>query len=327
MANVFLKDATIAAQGIGLLQREIVLPNYAVRFGPAEFVGAQDDTINYRIPSLLVGRDYEFRTRAAKIVVDELSETKIAIALDRHAYSAVAITDEELTLDIDSWGDQVARPQVSAVAQKLEGYLAEAMQVTADYANTVDYAQGDPDNTNDRSFLRAALAANKALNDEHVPKVGRVMLVGSEVEQAALLSPHLTDVDRAGDDSALREAVIGRIAGFTVVASTSVPSDFAVAFHPTAFALANVAPIVPAGAAAGATINDNGLNMRWIRDYESDFLRDRSVYSAFAGASHVKDQRDLREEVGGNPNPAFGDLTGKNARAVLVNFTPFVAVP
>jgi hypothetical protein len=38
----------------------------------------------------------------------------------------------------------------------------------------------------------------------------------------------------------------------------SVDPDFAVAFHPTAFALANVAPVVPDGATTGATLTFEG---------------------------------------------------------------------
>lgn len=321
MANSFLKAETIASQGLGLLQRELVLPSLVQRFGPTDFLGAKNDTINIRILSLLAGREYEWRTRSAPIVVDELEETTISVALNKHPYSAVGVTDEELTLDIVSWGEQVARPQVRAVAERFEGYIATEMAVAANYAHTVAYQQGDPDSDTDKSFYRAALAARKFLNDENVPAEGRVLLVGSDVEQAALLSPHLIKANEAGSDSALRDAIIGRIAGFTVVSSNSVAPDFAVAMHPTAFALGNVAPVVPAGASAGATISDGGLNMRWIRDYDSDYLRDRSVYSAFAGVASVKDQRITAQGA------TFGDLTGKNARAVLIDFTPFVAVP
>jgi hypothetical protein len=248
VANAFLKAEKIVSQGLGLLQRELILPRLVTRYGVADFAGAKNDTINIRIPSLLAGREYEWRTRTAPITVDELDETSIPIELNKHVYSAVGITDEELTLDITSWGDQVARPQIR------------------------------------------------------------------DVEEAALQSPHLIKVDQAGNSDALRDAIIGRIAGFTVLGNVnSVPADFAVAFHPTAFALGNVAPVVPDGATAGATLVFDSLAMRWIRDYDSDYLRDRSVYSAFAGAASVEDGRDMDPE-----SVTYGDLTDKNVRAVEI---------
>jgi hypothetical protein len=149
-----------------------------------------------------------------------------------------------------------------------------------------------------------------------VPANGRVILLGAEVEEAALQSPHLIKVDESGSDSVLRDAIIGRIAGFTVIGNVnSVDPDFAIAFHPTAFAFANVAPVVPQGVPAGATGVFESLAMRWVRDYESDYLRDRSVFSAFAGSASVEDGRDM------DPNSsAYGELTDENVRAVLIDY-------
>jgi hypothetical protein len=315
VANEFLKAERIVEQGLGLLQRQLVLPRLVERKGVGDFKGAKNDTINIRIPSILPGREYEWRTRNTKITVDDLNETVIDVKLDKHVYNAVRITDEELTLDIDNWGFQVARPQIYAVASKLEGYIAKAMESDASYAHTVTY-EPEPGNDNDRSFQRAANAANKWLNVENVPSIGRKILVGANVEEAVLNSGTLQDVDRSGSDGALREAVIGRIAGFDVIGNcNSIDPDFAVAFHPTAFVLGNVAPVVPDGAKTGAQMDFEGLAMRWIRDYDSDILSDRSVYSSFAGASSVEDGRDFDPESG-----TFGDLTEENVRAVEIEF-------
>jgi hypothetical protein len=315
---VFLKAEKIISQGLGLLQRELVLPRMVGRYTDADFRGAKNDTIDVKIPSLLKGREYEWRTRSAPIEVDELNEYSFPVRLDKHVYNAVQITDEELTLDIDSWGEQVARPQIRAVAEMLEGYVATAMD-TANYRHEVDFIEDDPEATPDsRAFYRAAVQARKFLNIENVPSAGRVIVLGANVEAAALNSGHIVKANEAGDDSVLREAIIGRVAGFTVVGNVnSVDPDFAVAMHPTAFALANVAPLVPDGASDGARMVFDSLAMRWIKDYDSDYLRDRSVYSSFAGAASVEDGRDLTSEVGSG----FGELTEENVRAVKINFT------
>jgi hypothetical protein len=175
-----------------------------------------------------------------------------------------------------------------------------------------DYdAPADPD-ADDLSFYRALVEARKALNEANVPAAGRVVVLGANVEAAALLTPHLVKANEAGTDSALREAILGRVAGFDVIGNVnSVDPDFAVAFHPTAFALANVAPVVPDGATTGATLTFDSLAMRWIRDYDPDHLSDRSVYSAFAGSASVEDGRD----------PDDFSLTDENVRAVEIQFT------
>lgn len=318
MAQTFLKAEKIISQGLGLLLRELVLPGMVGRYTEADFRGAKNDTITIRIPSLLKGREYEWRTRTAPIEIDELNEYSTPVTLDKHVYNAVQITDEELTLDIVSWGEQVARPQIRAVAEVLEGYIATEM-ANANYRHEVDFIEEDPVTAPDsRAFYQAAVQARKFLNIENVPAAGRVIVLGSNAEAAALNSGHLVKVNEADSSSALRDAVIGRIAGFTVMGNiNSVDPDFAVAMHPTAFAFANVAPVVPDGASAGARDVFQSIALRWIRDYDSDYLRDRSVYSSFAGAASIEDGRDLTSAVGSG----FGELTNENVRAVKINFT------
>lgn len=319
MAHVFLKAEKIISQGLGMLQREIVLPRLVTRYNATDFIGAKNDTVSIKIPSILRGREYEWRTRNAPIEYDDLEELSLPLTLNKHVYSAVQVTDEQMTLDIASWGIQVATPQIRAVAEVMEEYIATAMQTTADYRHEVTWVEDDPASSDGRSFYRMAVRARKLLNDENVPKEGRVLLLGSNLEEAALNSPHLIKANEADSDGTLREAIIGRIAGFTVVSTNSIDPDFGVAFHPTAFGFANLAPVVPAGASAGASASYEGLAMRWIRDYDPDYLRDRSVYSAFAGAMSIEDGRDLESPVGSG----FGELTGENVRAVKINFTPF----
>jgi hypothetical protein len=318
VAHVFLKAEKIVSQGLGMLQRDIVLPRLVTRYNASDFIGAKNDTVTVKIPAILTGREYEWRTRNADIEYDDLEELSIPLTLNKHVYSAVQITDEQMTLDIVSWGVQVATPQIRAVAEVLEGYIATAME-GANYRTEIAWEQGDPESDTDRSFYRAAVAARKALNDANVPKDGRVLLLGSNLEEAALLSPHLIKVDQAGSDGVLRDAIIGRIAGFTVVSTNSIDPDFGVAYHPTAFAFANLAPVVPQGASAGAVGTFDGLAMRWIRDYDPNRLRDRSVYSSFAAAMSIEDGRDLESPVGSG----FGELTDENVRAVKINFTAF----
>lgn len=314
--NRWLRAETIVNQGLGLLQRELILPRLVTRKGVADFKGAKDDTVTIRIPSVLKGREYEWRTRNRAIVVDALQEFSVALRLDKHAYNAIGITDEEQTLDIRSWGEQVATPQLRAVAELLESYVAVAME-RARYRHTVRYTPGRGD-SDDFSFSRMANAARKHMNIENVPASGRKLLLGANVEEAAANSPNLLKANEAAYDGTLREAVIGRIAGFDVIGNcNSIDPDFAVAMHPTAFALSNVAPEVPDGV-KGAVSSYDSLAMRWIKDYDSDYLRNRSVYSSFAGAASVEDGRDLRSDVGAG----FGELTEENVRAVFIEFAP-----
>lgn len=283
MPNAFLTAERIAAAALGLLQREILLPGLVTSVPQADFRGSKDDTITLRVPAVLTARDYTMRyDRTNPIVIDDLTELAVPVQLTSHPYSAVAITDEQLTLDIADFGLQVLQPQVRAVAEKLEDVIAAAMaaaDVPAD--SEIELDEADPVGT--------ALDARKILNINNVPMAGRALVLGANMERVFLGAEGLIRVDASGSDSVLRDATIGRVAGFTVVTSNAIDPDVGYAFHQTAIAFANVAPVVPDGATMGQSQTYRGLAMRWLRDYDPTHLQDRSVVSAFTGASTVTD--------------------------------------
>lgn len=289
MANSFLKGTQIAAQALGLLERELVLPRLVTRYGKSDFIGQVNDTVVVRVPSVVTARDYEWRTRNSPIVIDDLTERSVTVQLNKHPYSAVAITDEQLTLDIMDFGFQVTRPQVRGVAEKLEGYVAA--QITAGPYSTdmiVTGASGAAGRSDGQAY-QIATKARTALNKQNVPLAGRVLLLGADVEELFLNDKFFVAANASGTTDALRDSFLGRIAGFDVYLSLAIPAGEAYAFHSTAFAFANVAPDVPAGVPDGASLDLNGLAMRWIRDYDPNFLRDRAVVSSFAGTATTLD--------------------------------------
>jgi coat protein Gp5 len=289
MPNTFLKPSVIAAVALERLRRELVLPRLVTRMGLADFRGALNDTVNVRVPAVLAARDYEWRTRTAPIVIDTIAETTVPVVLDKHPYSAVAVTDEELTLDIADFAAQVLEPQVIGVAEKLEAYMAATMAAVTYHANNLlTYTEQAVPATEAR-FYNALVDAREVLNNWKVPLTNRIAVIGSGMEAAALKEDAFRRVDESGDNSALRAAQIGRVAGFDVFVTQSLPANMGYAFHKSAYIYANVAPEVPAGVSFGQSIAESGLAIRWIRDYDPNFLRDRSVLSAFAGSAAVAD--------------------------------------
>lgn len=315
MANAFLKPETIAAQALGLLQREIALTRLVTAHAAADFIGAKDDTVNVKVPAVLTAREQGWRS-GSSITVDDITETSVPVVLNKHPYHAGSILDEQLTLDISDFGMQVTMPQVRAVAEKLEGYVAAGI-AAAPITNVVEFDRTASDGTEDP--YKVLLACNKVLNTNNVPRSERFVVVGADIEEAFLGDDRLSKVNESGSDDALREATVGRIAGFTIVGSNAIAADEAYAFHRSAFVFANVAPAVPAGATSGASTAYEGLAMRWLRDYDSDKLTDRSVVSSFAGFASVDDGPDTGDSI--DPDGA-ADTAPENIRAVVINYTP-----
>lgn len=329
MPHTFIKAEKIAAQALGLLEREIVLPALVWRNAGGSFVGAAGDTITMRVPARTTARTRVLRGARGTasegegiITMDELTETSVDVTLDTAVYSAVPITDEQLTLDISDFGAQIAEPQVRAIAEGVENAVIAEM-TGATYATTIDITVAERPNIYD--YL---VDARVALNKANVPMSERYLVVGSDFEGILLKSDDLHQVDRSGSDSALRDADIGSIAGFSrVIISNGLPADQAFAFHRTAYVLNMQAPAVPAGASYGTSRAYSGLSLRWLRDYDFRNVQDRSMFDVYIGTNVVADGAGSAEvqtvSFGGTPSGGTFTLTynGQTTSAIAWNAT------
>ena len=284
MANNFVKAEQVVRQMLGVLERDTVLAQFTWRdLGADRFKGAKNDTVTLRVPAFTTARTRTMRSNTA-IVVDELDETSVDVTLDTHVYKAIGVRDEEMTLDIEDFGMQVTAPAMGAVIRKVDDAVgAEMAAATPEVEVSLDEA--DP-------YL-GLVDARVALNKHSVPAAGRFLAVGANVEAAILKSDRLSKFDTSGSSEALREAIIGRIAGFTAVSAIGLDPDIAIAGHRTAFPLALVAPDVPAGASWGQKQTFNGLQLRVLRDYDptgSNGPVDRLLTDTFMGVGTTLDR-------------------------------------
>ncbi|MFG2183079.1 P22 phage major capsid protein family protein [Streptomyces abikoensis] len=286
--NIFVKADKLAAATLGLLQRQAVLAGLVAKDSGADFVGAAGDVVNIRRPSRLVGAEQDLRAdNTGGIQSENLSEWKIPVRLDTHVYNALDLTDAELSLDVTDFGAQCLTPQADSIIDRIEKKLA-AKLATAPGIGTVDVDKGTGDEITPGSVLKMIVKARTALNKQDVPVVGRVLLVGSDIDEALQNDEKLSRVDTSGTDGLLREATIGKLRGFTVVSTNRIPADMAIAFHPSAYILVNRAPVVPTSA-QGSSSSFEGLSVRVMRDYNSHTASDRSFLSTYVGIGEILD--------------------------------------
>lgn len=318
-----------------MMQRELIAPYVITRVAGDLFKGAKGDTVSLRIPGLKAkARDYNFRGRTAPIVFDDImGGAAVPIKLDKHVYSATALEDEHLTLDEISFAQEVLAPQVEAVVGDFEKKIVAALRaVNAKHTVPFNLATGDP-------HLLAIEARRVMDSDKVAPRGGRTFLVGSDVAAGLLASDRLSRYDSTGQEGtpALREAVIGRLAGAPVVEHSGLEPDEAYYLHKTGLIVGNVAPVVPQGVTAGRSgISRDGFAVRWIQDYDPNYLRDRSVVSSFLGTNEFRDERnadgtwifeegDFDEEeleaAGVDPEDVNPVGTRKNVRVVKLDVT------
>ncbi|MDP1793553.1 MAG: P22 phage major capsid protein family protein, partial [Acidimicrobiales bacterium] len=119
--NDFVKAEQVLAQMLGLLERDTVLAQFTWRDPKidASYKGAKDDTVTLAVPAFTTARTRVMRG-GQPIIIDKLTETKVDVKLDTHVYKAIGISDEEMTLDIKDFGEQVTAPAMGSVVRKVD---------------------------------------------------------------------------------------------------------------------------------------------------------------------------------------------------------------
>ena len=314
MAVIKAKPEKVIDFFLATLPRELVLPLIVTRISGDQFKGALGDTVSLRLGDLRAKvREYEWRTRTAPIQFDDIEggET-LDIKLDTHAYSATGLTDEHLTMDDIEFATEVLGPQLTAIAEFYEETGVNALH-EANVKHTLTFAaDSDPH--------LVTLEAKRLMDaDKVAPRSERTFLVGSDVAAAWLASDRLSKYESTGQEGtpALRNATIGQLANSRVVEVPGFAPNEAYYLHKSGLAIASVTPSNPRGATLSVAKNAGGFGARWLMDYDTNYLRDRSVVSTFLGANDMQDER----YVPGDTLPAgkeYGDLkeTPKNVRIV-----------
>ena len=290
MAVRKLKAKKIIDFALPLMQRELISPYVITTVGGENFKGAKGDTVNMRVRGLkAVARDYDFRGRTGPIVLDDITPDggNVSIKLNTHIVSATGLEDEHFTLDDIDFATEVLKPQTEAVRDRIENKVVAAFRA-GNFKHTLALS------VDDDPHLVSIEARRLMDSDKVAPSAGRVHLIGTDVAAAWLASDRLSTYHSTGQEGspALREAIIGTLGGSPVVVHNGLNPAEGYYLSRGSFVLATVAPSIPRGAVTGQSLSSGGYGMRWIQDYDANYLRDRSVVSSFSGVSEIRDERN-----------------------------------
>lgn len=278
MANDFYTPEQVAALALALVTDDIAIAATFNRDYEDDFGGGRGHSVNVKVPTALKARNRDLDDVTNKIVLDSLTETVRPISLSTHAYSAVGMSEKDMSLDLENFGKQVLAPQALGVAEDIEDTAVAALQAVTE-TTSIAYSATNPDKT--------FVAVRKVLRDSGLPASGLYAAMGTQIYADLLDADLIKDTSKSGSTEALREASVGRLRGFNLIESNRLEEDEIVFYHRASFTLAVRAPKVPSGANAGASVSSNGFAMRHIFDYDADVTQDRSVVSTFVGAANI----------------------------------------
>jgi len=290
---------------IALTNGALRLATIVKHYGADRYREGRGNSVYLSVPGALTAHSRALDDTTNEIVLDSLTESQEPISLDIHAYSAVGLSDRDLSLGIQDFASQVLLPQSDAVAARIEAALARTIAGVETTPIPKPYDETDPIRT--FTLGRAALTARGI----DVAEADLVCVVGSNVT-GHLLDSGALDFGKTGESDALREGKLGRVRGFETIESGRIGADEIVFMTSSALYLAHRAPTVPPGASFGQTVTKDRLSLRYLRDYDPRFTQARSLVSTFIGVGVLPLYRVERtEDIGKQGDPGFvaGDAT------------------
>lgn len=294
MAITLFRPEQAAKATLSSLRRLTLLPRTVRQDFSQEFVAGRGQTVNVLGPiSAGKAKVYTKANRAARdaIQFNDIVQEWFPVTLEDQVYNAIRLPDDFATFTLEDMTRQVLRPQAESVVDELAAPLITEMSAIATDASIPKVA---PDGSNFRQVL---IKTRQVLNDRGIPAAGRTFAVGSDLEAAALSDELLQKVNESGTSDVLRDATIGRLFGFTIVADPKLASDFGIGYHKDAFAHVTRPSRQPDGAAFSASVAQDGYALRWIQHYNPLQLEDQSVVDTFYGATTLDADRAVSVEL------------------------------
>ena len=286
MANNLITQQVgpVCSQALGLLHTQAILPNLLRRDCSVSGSLAVGDTVNIRKHATLSVNTFD---RATGIQLQDVVESTIPVKIDTVYDVSVALTSEQLTLDLTNFGDQVTLPATIAIAEAME---AKCVALLASASGTVqDIVKATP--------VQSIIDAVAILNQNMVPMGDRHLVVGTTVAALLKQSENLLRVDASGSAGALRDATIGRIAGATVYEDPYVTADEAFLFSGSDAAVFISRAMDTMGTNQASSQTFEGVALRTVVDYDVTKKQTIASFDTLTGAKILDDKRIVKLKV------------------------------
>jgi hypothetical protein len=280
MANVFTKAPRFVRTSLGLLVRDTVLAHNVWKNPGGDFRGVAGETINIKLPAFGVAKKRAIRGGGNR-QASYLAQQTVPVTLTDNVYMRTPLEDAELTLDVESFERDIIAPQVSGIVWGIEDEVGDEIE-GADYADThiLAYDEENP--------AEALFEASEVLTKSRVPNSMRHLAIGTTAKKRLLQSDQLIRADHAGDNTALRRAEVGQIAGYTAFEVPGLHPEAMYAYHRSAFVLSLRAPVVPPDV-QGAVDSFEGFAIRVAGITDSVEVVYNAHADIYIGTNHVQD--------------------------------------
>ena len=235
-----------------------MIDNFVPEIWSAALLSALRDKLVYGQPGI-INRDYEGEIEEAgdtvrintigdptvaaytpwstSLTYAQLSDSEQTLVVDQSDYFAFATEDIERRQALPGAVEEATRNAAFGMAATIDDYVADTLYAAVN-ATGNDLGAKTADISDDTAY-GILVDLRTTLTRDNVPDAGRWVVVSPEFYAALLQDDRFIRADASGTTSGLRNAFVGRAAGFDVLESNRTPdptaSTFAIiAGHPMA---------------------------------------------------------------------------------------------
>lgn len=294
--------ARVASAALELIVQQIEFLSTCNRNYESNYGGGRGQSVIVKVPPILTA--YWDKIRSEKKVKEQSVEEGLTnVTIDDEIINLVKLTRAELTFDINNFTKQVLDPQALAIVEGVEGYLIDTLESKQDLIVIRNAANNEITQKlevkglpqagfywNTEDITQTFIDARKALRDFGLPLNGLYAIVGTNIASKLLKSDIIRKANEAGRTAGFTKAVIGQIAGFTVLENNRMHEDHGFFYNKNTVTVAIRAPEIPVGAPFGKSISGKGFAVSYMRDYipinadDGRGQKDMSVLNTYVGS-------------------------------------------
>ncbi len=216
MSNIWEHPSVIAMEALTHLEDALVIAPLCAKDRTSDFSNKSNgwkvgDTVSFRTHG-----EYEVDDFTSTISTQAISSSTRPMQIEKHFDISVEVTARELTLELDSFIDQVIRPATYKLAEKVDTYVGSKILEAAGayYSTTLFETAAD-----------IALARKAAVLQQL--SMNRFCLVDLDLEATLLGQTWFNQSQTRGNDGemTLRNADMGRVMGMDFYTSIAFPTE------------------------------------------------------------------------------------------------------
>lgn len=217
MSN-FITPSVVAAEALEQLEDTLVAGQLLYRDKTADFGSVRGhkvgDTVSIRTATDL--RTDEF-TGTGPISTQEIQQSSTQLTIEKHFDTSVEITARERALNLDGVSEEVVKPAMVSMAEKIDTYLLTKITESQGLYSSTTLLEDAAD------IAQAARSATL----QQISKANRVGLINDELEAVLLGTDTFSKFDTRGEPgvTALQEASMQRLMGIDWFSSVNMPVD------------------------------------------------------------------------------------------------------